>query len=300
MRADLVLFPARALEDESLTRGCLKVLHAIGRRAKRMQGHPQEGWAWPSLVQMEEDTGLSRPTIIAALRRLEQGSYLRIRRSRYADGRSGPNYYYILLDDTRAHVEDAEPFEVPEGGKADFTTEKMGVKNEGEGGKVSADLGVKSASDAETPQPPAAATGYPAGLTKADFTGTGRERGNKNEEAAAAADSLNYLRTCVTAANTGMRENPAIGPGHMGMIAGNQDHHLEWIKDGIPAAAAAAAILERARTLKLPGRSKPPASLAYFDGCVRDAFERIEYDTGTAGPRLSEAERIAAELRGEA
>jgi DNA-binding transcriptional ArsR family regulator len=120
----LAILDPRIFDDPTCKRAEYKVLWALGHRA-RWREVEYRGWCWPSLAQLEQDTGFSHPTVIKALKRLEAGGYIRVVRSRKQDGSAAPNRYYVLHDDPRAHM--AQPDRITtyiNGRQGSFTTEE--------------------------------------------------------------------------------------------------------------------------------------------------------------------------------
>ncbi len=112
------------------------------------------------------------------------------------------------------------------------------------------------------------------------------------------ADEFNaereYLLRCVTAANAGMRGNPAL-EGERPMLLGHQFDIVTWWQDGIPCTLAQEVINEIARTYRPKnGPHDYLSSLKYFDRPLREKWEQLE----TADKPVITREEIA-EIRKE-
>jgi hypothetical protein len=77
--------------DRKIRGNYLKVAIAIGWHINRLSG-----WAHPGISTLAKLVGLSRPTVIRAVKWLEQKSHMRVIRTR-ADNRRGSNRYFPLL-----------------------------------------------------------------------------------------------------------------------------------------------------------------------------------------------------------
>ncbi len=93
-------------------------------------------------------------------------------------------------------------------------------------------------------------------------------------EAEAPQQRLKYVLACTMACNEGLHANPAIGDRCNELFASSQTAPLDWYADGIDVAVAAAAIRATAVVYKPKPRNPQPRDLRYFDGAVRDAWER--------------------------
>lgn len=93
--------------------------------------------------------------------------------------------------------------------------------------------------------------------------------------ATAAGASVGYVTTCTIALNRGLSRNPALGQSWREVAASTQAGRVTWEADGVPAEVAARVVEEKATAYKPNGRNKQPHSLLYFDGAVREEWERI-------------------------
>ena len=88
--------------------------------------------------------------------------------------------------------------------------------------------------------------------------------------------SVDYVTTCTIALNRGLSRNPALTNRWREVPASTQSGKIEWEAEGIPVDVAARIIEEKAAIYTPNGsRNRQPHSLKYFDGAVRDEWERI-------------------------
>lgn len=89
--------------------------------------------------------------------------------------------------------------------------------------------------------------------------------------------------------NAGLADNPALGTNRREVCASEQAGKVSWEADGIPADLAEGVIRDVASRYQPTARNRQPTSLRYFDGAVRETWEREEIRTlaGTAAPRVS-------------
>jgi hypothetical protein len=80
----------------------------------------------------------------------------------------------------------------------------------------------------------------------------------------------------IRAANRGMIENPALGEASNPIAVGHGSRQmvLDWLADGIRADVIIGVVKDRAKGYKPEGRRKQITSMAYFDGAVRDEWDR--------------------------
>jgi hypothetical protein len=107
--------------------------------------------------------------------------------------------------------------------------------------------------------------------------------GEVEGEAEATRQRLKYALACTMACNEGLHANPAIGDRCNELYASSQTAPLEWYADGIDVAVAAAAVRAAAIAYKPKPRNPQPRDLRYFDGAVRDAWERTNQRVHTSG-----------------
>jgi hypothetical protein len=82
-----------------------------------------------------------------------------------------------------------------------------------------------------------------------------------------------YATECTVSANCAL--DVLLGGGYKPLIATVEAEVAdEWQRDGVPLPVAVAAIAEAVKRYRPKGRDKQPRSLRYFDGAVRDAWER--------------------------
>jgi Helix-turn-helix domain len=85
------LWQRQLVSDRKIPGNYLKVAIAIGWHINRFSG-----WAHPGISTLAKLVRLSRPTVIRAIKWLEQKSHMRVIRTR-ADNRRGSNRYFPLL-----------------------------------------------------------------------------------------------------------------------------------------------------------------------------------------------------------
>ena len=118
------------------------------------------------------------------------------------------------------------------------------------------------------------ATATATSTTTAEAAAAARSRNVKPESAASPAPvALTYAMTCVVAAN-GALDRLTAG-GYKPLVADVEAPTAEaWERDGVPLPVAKAAIRDAVTRYRVTPRDRHPRSLRYFDGAVRDAWEK--------------------------
>lgn len=114
--------------------------------------------------------------------------------------------------------------------------------------------------------------------------GRGREEEGKGKEDAARDDSVDQLVDEIvrrTNREIVLRFGDACRPIPVGH--GSRQNVLDWLAEGIPIAVIEPAIADRVRAYRPSGRNRQPNSMAYFDGAVRDAWEKHQLGDVTNG-----------------
>jgi hypothetical protein len=98
-----------------------------------------------------------------------------------------------------------------------------------------------------------------------------------------AAAALTYTQECTIAANTALSDR--LAGAYRALVASSEAETAEaWERDGVPIPVAQAAIVDAVHRYRIAGRNRQPNSLRYFDGAVREAWERERVARGE-GPR---------------
>lgn len=102
-------------------------------------------------------------------------------------------------------------------------------------------------------------------------------------------ESAVYIVRCVVALNAGLRGNPHI-KAPKEIPASTQAGLVDWETDGIPIEIAERVVEDRTLAYRPAGHNKQPQTLKYFDGPVREAFERLQ--NATTGKRATGSEAV--------
>ena len=86
------ILPARAIEDDRLSRTHIRALGALGTFTDK------NGWAWPSVGTMADALGVSRQLVSRCLHDLKAWGYVEIRGRKGEDGGQTSNLYRVLFD----------------------------------------------------------------------------------------------------------------------------------------------------------------------------------------------------------
>jgi hypothetical protein len=109
------------------------------------------------------------------------------------------------------------------------------------------------------------------------------------EESARATTDLSYAQQCTIAANRALECR--LGGAYKPLVASVEAETADvWQRDGVPLPVAIAAITEVVARYRPAPHGRQPRTLRYFDGAVREAWERARAASatpaGTAAPKL--------------
>lgn len=107
------------------------------------------------------------------------------------------------------------------------------------------------------------------------------------------AADLTYVQQCTIAANTALSDR--LAGAYKPLVASVEAETAEtWERDGVPIPVAQAAITDAVRRYRVTSRNRQPNSLRYFDGAVREAWEKQRAAAGATASSPTTLRRITA------
>lgn len=87
------IIPARAIEDDRLTKGDLKVLNALG-----VYADSETGWSYPSQQTLAEKINMTRMSVSRSIKKLSECGYIDSMNNFRENGSQSSNKYRVLFD----------------------------------------------------------------------------------------------------------------------------------------------------------------------------------------------------------